>query len=148
MMCARLLGLLAGALVAAVGLEAHEGHPRQVMGTVSALRPGGHLEVRTADGRSVTVMLGRETRILKGSSPGVVEDLAPGARVVVSFAEEGDMKMATEVRLAGRSRESGPAPEGSAPLGPRDDRDRAPGERREDELRGDRYHDPDVWLYQ
>ena len=64
---------LIGAALAAVlalavpgTLAAHEGHTHKVLGTVASVQ-GNHVEVKTTDGKSVTVMLDAKTKITRGT---------------------------------------------------------------------------------
>ena len=50
---------LAGALVVPTAARAHEGHAHKVMGTVSSVE-GNNVMVKTADGKTVMVMLDAE----------------------------------------------------------------------------------------
>jgi hypothetical protein len=95
--------LLAGvALLAALAIPAaslaHEGHPHRVMGTVTAVQ-GNHVTVKTADGKTVMVMLDAKTKITQGKAKVEATALKAGDRVVAEGAEEKDMIMATAVRL-------------------------------------------------
>jgi translation initiation factor IF-1 len=77
---------------------AHEGHAHKVMGTVSSVA-GNHLMVKTADGKTVMVMLDGKTKITQGKAKLEAAALKVGDRVVAEGAEEKDMIMATTVRL-------------------------------------------------
>jgi YHS domain-containing protein len=74
---------------------AHEGH-KHVMGTVAAVA-ADHLQVKTKDGKAVTVPLTKATHYLKGKEKAAPADVHVGDRVVVDLAKGG---AAEEVRLA------------------------------------------------
>jgi hypothetical protein len=52
-------------LVSPAAVQAHEGHLHNALGTVSSI-DGQHVVVKTTDGKSVTVMLDKETAITRG----------------------------------------------------------------------------------
>lgn len=81
-------------LIAAFAL-AHGGHPH-VLGTVTALT-ADHIEVKTKDGKTVSVPLTKTTKFLKGDQPATAADAKVGSRVVVHLGEGG---VAVEVHLA------------------------------------------------
>lgn len=78
---------------------AHGGHGH-VKGTI-AEASADRLEVRTTDGKTVSIPIKKETKLLKGSKRAQASDLKAGARVVVHLGADGS---ATEVHLS-----SGPA---------------------------------------
>jgi len=75
---------------------AHGGHPH-VMGTVTAVA-ADHLEVKTKDGKAVSVPLAKTTRYSKGDQKATPADVHAGDRVVVHLGADG---AAEEVKLAG-----------------------------------------------
>lgn len=82
---------------------AHEGH-KHVMGTVAAVA-ADHLQVKTKDGKAVTVPLTKTTRYIKGKVKATPADIHVGDRVVVDLAKGG---AAEEVRLpAGKAMSAG-----------------------------------------
>jgi hypothetical protein len=74
-----------------VRLLAHEGHEHKVMGTVT-MAAADHLMLKDKDGKDVTVKVTKETK-LKAKPPVKVEDIKPGARVVVTAVEQKDKSM-------------------------------------------------------
>jgi hypothetical protein len=89
---------LAGALlVPAVG-RAHEGHLHKVIGTVSSV-DGNHVMVKTADGKTVMVMLDAKTAVTRGKTKLDATAVKAGARVVVEGTEEKEMITAKTVKL-------------------------------------------------
>ncbi len=88
------------ATLAIVGqLLAHEGHVHEVMGTVAAV-DAAHLEVSAKDGEKISILLSKDTKCFRGKAPVGVGEIKVGEKIVVSVTEEGDKKMAREVRLA------------------------------------------------
>ncbi len=73
----------------ALGALAHEGMTH-VMGTVSAI-DGQHVTVKTTDGKSVVVMVAKETKYSRDKGVAAAADLKPGVRVM--FEAEMDKKM-------------------------------------------------------
>ena len=90
--------VLAGALVLPVVARAHEGHAHKVMGTVASV-DGDHLMVKTADGKSVMVMIDKKTAITRGKTKLDAAALKVGDRVVAEGMEEKNMIMAKTVKL-------------------------------------------------
>src|SRR5215467_6325370 len=80
------LTLLLILLTASLAL-AHGGHGH-VMGTVAALT-ADHIEVKTKDGKTVSVPLTQTTKYLKGDKPATASDATVGTRVVVHLGEGG-----------------------------------------------------------
>lgn len=96
--------VLLAALVAPPLARAHEGHAHKMMGTVAA-RHDNQLEVKAGDGKTATVVLNEQTRVLRGKTKVAVDDIKPGERVVVTATEQkgADGKptmLASEVKLA------------------------------------------------
>ena len=89
---------LAGALVVPSVARAHEGHAHKVMGTVSSV-DGNNLMVKTADGKTVMVMLDKKTAITRGKTKLDAASVKVGDRVVAEGIEEKDMIMAKTVKL-------------------------------------------------
>jgi hypothetical protein len=79
-------------------VRAHEGH-EHVMGTVSAVDQS-HVEVKSKDGKTTSVLLTGDTKYLKGTAPATAADLKVGIHVVIHVTPKGDTFEATEVRLA------------------------------------------------
>ena len=94
--------------VAAVALlqrvQAHEGHAHKIMGTATVV-DATHLEVETTDAnkvsQKVSLTLDQLTKYKKGTALGAAADLKVGARVVITYEEEGGKKIAREVMLGG-----------------------------------------------
>lgn len=91
------LSLLA-VLALPAAVLAHEGHAHKVMGAVT-VSDAKHLEVKTAEGKTVSVLVNKETKYLKGTAAAAAADVEVGARVVVEVAGEADRLTARVVRL-------------------------------------------------
>ncbi len=88
---------LASALFVPTVARAHE-HDKTVMGTVSGI-DGNNLTVKTADGKSVMVMMDAKTKITKGTTTLAAAALKVGDRVVASGPEDKAMIMAETVKV-------------------------------------------------
>lgn len=89
---------LAGALVVPAVARAHGGHAHKVMGTVSSV-DGSQVMVKTADGKTVMVMLDQKTTITRGKTKLDAAAVKVGDRVVAEGPEEKARIMATTVKL-------------------------------------------------
>jgi Cu/Ag efflux protein CusF len=89
---------LAAALALPAYARAHEGHAHKVMGTIT-VRDDNHLEVRTKDGKTVTITLNEKTTVLRGKEKADLEALKPGERVVVDVGNGKAPMTAREVKL-------------------------------------------------
>ena len=78
--------------------HAHEGHVHKVMGTVTSVQ-GTHVEVKTTDGKTVTVMLDQKTTITRGKTKLDATALKPGERVSVDATQDKNMMMAQAIKL-------------------------------------------------
>ena len=89
---------LAAILIAPAYSRAHEGHAHKVMGTITA-RNDNHLEVRTKDGKTVTITLNEKTSIVRGKQKTDLDALKEGERVVVDVGSGKAPLTAREVKL-------------------------------------------------
>ena len=86
--------LLAGALLA------HGGHKHKILGTVKLLHEN-HLVLTDREGVEVTVVLGDETKLVKGDDETATrEDLTEGTRVAVEVKDDG--KTAISVKIGSK----------------------------------------------
>lgn len=88
---------LASALLVPTVSRAHE-NDKTVMGTVSNI-DGNNLTVKTAEGKSVMVMMDTKTKITKGTTKLAATALKVGDRVVASGPEDKSMIMAETVKV-------------------------------------------------
>jgi hypothetical protein len=79
--------------------QAHEGHTHKIMGTVSAIN-GQHVDVKQADGKTVTVMLDKDTKVTRGKENLDASALKVGERISVDAMQEKNMMMAHAIKLA------------------------------------------------
>jgi hypothetical protein len=88
------------AILVSTGLLMAHGDMTHVQGTVSSIQ-GVHVMVKTQDGKTEMVMLGKTTKYLMGKTVGTVKDLKVGLRVVIDAKMDEKMKMlaAEEVRI-------------------------------------------------
>lgn len=86
------------ALVAALGLpvvaRAHTGHAHKVMGTIASVHDT-HLEVKTTDGKVVTITLDGKTVFRQGKAKADMTILKVGERVVVEGLQPDGAKTLT-----------------------------------------------------
>jgi hypothetical protein len=87
------------ALLSAAVAQAHEGHLHKALGIVSSI-DGPHVVVKTTDGKSITVMLDKETTITRGKDKLDASALKVGERLSVDYMEEKGMNMAHAVKLS------------------------------------------------
>jgi len=90
------LAFLASLFVAPT-LFAHGGHDH-VMGTVTAVTES-RLDVKTPEGKAVTIRLTGETKYEKDKKPATLKDLKPGVRVVVDADKDKEVLVAKEVKI-------------------------------------------------
>jgi hypothetical protein len=87
------------ALAAVAGrLSAHAGHPHKALGTVGAV-DASHVEIKTRDGKTVSVLLNADTKYLNGKAAAAATDVKVGQRVAVTYVEKDEKYVATEVSL-------------------------------------------------
>lgn len=82
--------VLAAALVLPAAVRAHEGHIHKVMGTVTA-RDGNQVQLKTPDGKVVTVILNEKTTFARGKQKVDGTLVKAGERIVVDVLGEKDM---------------------------------------------------------
>lgn len=90
------LAVLASFLVAPA-LYAHGGHDH-VTGTVTAVTET-RLDVKTPEGKAVTIRLTGETKYEKDKKSATLKDLKPGVRVVVDADKDKEALVAKEVKI-------------------------------------------------
>ena len=80
-------------------VRAHEGHMHKALGTVSSIN-GAHVVVKTTDGKSLTVMLDKDTTVTRGKDKLDASALKVGERLSVDYMEEKGMMMAHAIKLS------------------------------------------------
>lgn len=91
------LALSLSALLVSTALFAHGGH-EHTMGTVSAI-DAKHVEVKTQDGKTVSIQLSPDTKYVKGKTAAAFADVTVGTRVMVESKKDRDQLVAVEVQL-------------------------------------------------
>jgi hypothetical protein len=86
-------------------LLAHGGKTH-VMGTLTAL-DARHIEVKTKEGKTVSILLSKDTKYQKGNSTAAFSDIQIGQRVFVEATGKGDKMTASEIHLAPAKPEKG-----------------------------------------
>jgi hypothetical protein len=89
---------LAATLAIPAVARAHEGHKHTVMGTVTA-RQDNRLEVKTTDGKTVTIVLNEKTAVVRGKSKLTLDAVTQGQRVVVDIGDGKEPATAREIKL-------------------------------------------------
>jgi hypothetical protein len=80
---------------------AHEGHPHKVLGTVASVQDN-HIDIKTTDGKVITVMLDAKTAITRGKAKLDATALKVSERVSVEYMEQKPMNMAKTIKLGER----------------------------------------------
>lgn len=80
------------------GIVLAHGDAHRVMGTVAKV-DAQTLEVRTADGHVVPVLLDKATKYTRGKETATLQDVKVGSKVVVHLMAHGGPPMAAEVLL-------------------------------------------------
>jgi hypothetical protein len=89
---------LAAALALPIVAHAHGGHVHKVMGTVTT-HENNQLQVRTQDGKNVTIVLNDKTTVLRGKAKLDLTALKAGERVVVDIGDGKAPVTAREIKL-------------------------------------------------
>ena len=91
--------LVALTLIVPATLLAHAGHMHKALGTVTSVQ-SPHVEIKTTDGKTMTVMLDKDTTITRGSEKVDASAVKVGERVSVDYMEEKGMMMAHAIKLS------------------------------------------------
>lgn len=111
----QILAMVLGIVVSLPAVvAAHEGHDHmkghKMMGTVASVdAEKGRLDIKTKDGKSMTISLDAKTKYYKGDKPAALGDVTVGARVVVTAMDDAGAMKAMEVHLSETQRETAPA---------------------------------------
>lgn len=90
--------VLVVAFAAPVALRAHEGHTHKAMGTIEAVKDN-RVDVKTTDGKLVTVVLNAKTAITRGKAKLDATALNVGERVSIDYTMAKNVNTATAVKL-------------------------------------------------
>ena len=80
---------------------AHEGHDHKIMGTVT-MAAADHLMLKDKDGKDVTVLVTKETKV-RSKPPMRVEEIKAGTRVVVTATMEKDEQLKAKLIEVGQA---------------------------------------------
>ncbi|MGE0443762.1 MAG: hypothetical protein AB7P99_00935 [Vicinamibacterales bacterium] len=94
-----LASVVAVAVLAPAAAWAHGGHTHNALGTVASIQ-GDHVEVKTTDGKTITVMLDVKTTVTRGRTKLDATALKVGERVSVDYVQEKTMLMAKAIKLS------------------------------------------------
>ena len=86
------------ALISSAVICAHEGHLHKALGSIARVQ-GEHVEIKTTDGKTVTVMLDKKTTVTRGKEKLDATALKVGERVSVEYMESNKMMMAHAIKL-------------------------------------------------
>ena len=89
---------IAAVLAAPVPAFAHDGHPHNVMGTVTMVAPD-HVMVKTTEGKDVTMKTTTATKVVQGKTAIKLADVKVGARVVIVPVSEKEALVAKEIQV-------------------------------------------------
>lgn len=89
--------LLASLGIATAAL-AHEGHMHKALGTVVSVQ-GAKVEIKTTDGKPLTLVLDKTTAITRGKDKIEITALKAGDRVSVEYMEANKILTAHSVKL-------------------------------------------------
>jgi hypothetical protein len=90
--------MLGAALLAAVGLAAHDGHTHKAMGTVGRVEKT-RFELKDTEGKVLSFALSDWTKVERGGAASAAARLEAGERVVVEYEEWGATPTAAKVRV-------------------------------------------------
>jgi hypothetical protein len=90
--------VVAVALLAPRSAVAHAGHLHKALGTVASVQ-APHVELKTTEGKTLTVMLDKDTKITRGKETVDASAVKVGDRVSVDYMEEKGMMMAHAIKL-------------------------------------------------
>ena len=91
--------MVCSALLVPAVARAHEGHMHNALGTVASIELP-HVNLKTTDGKTLTVMLDKETTVTRGKTKVEASALKVGERVSVDYTQDKGMNMAHAIKLA------------------------------------------------
>ncbi len=113
-MVRHLVLVLAFALVITSSAAWAHGSGQHVLGTVTAI-DGTHIEVKTQKGKTVSVMLTKQTHFKAKGNPSSTEPPAIGDRVVIEATKDKKTLTATEVHYSAAKKVAAPPQAPAAP---------------------------------
>lgn len=90
--------VLAAALTLPAAARAHEGHTHKAMGTIEAVQDN-RVDVKTTDGKMVTIVLDAKTTITRGEAKLDPTALKIGERVSIDYTQAKNVNTAKAVKL-------------------------------------------------
>jgi len=94
-----IVGFVVAVLALSAAAMAHEGHVHKALGTVASIA-GNQVEVKTTDGKVVTVVLAAKTVFTRGKVKLDATALKVGERVSVDYTEVKKVNTAKTIKLA------------------------------------------------
>ena len=94
-----IIGFVVAVLALPAAALAHEGHVHKALGTVASIA-GNQVEVKTTDGKVITVLLGAKTVFTRGKVRLDATALKVGERVSVDYTELKKVNTAKTIKLA------------------------------------------------
>src|SRR3954453_17757211 len=91
--------MLCSILLVPAMIRAHEGHLHNALGTVASVELP-HVNLKTTDGKTLMVMLDKETSVTRGKPKVDPSALKVGERISVDYMEEKGMNMVHAIKLA------------------------------------------------
>ena len=91
--------VLTAALAIPAITRAHEGHKHKALGTIASVQ-GERVEIKTTDGKTITVMLDNTTTVTRGKDKLDATALKVGERISVDYMEKNKVMMAHAIKLA------------------------------------------------
>lgn len=86
------------ALISPAVTRAHEGHLHKALGSIASVQ-GENVEIKTTDGKTVTVVLDKKTAVTRGKEKLDATALKVGERVSVEYMESNKTMMARAIKL-------------------------------------------------
>ena len=104
--------IVAALMVALLALPvvalAHEGHMHKALGTVASIN-GDKVEIKTTEGKALTVVIDKKTAITRGKEKLDAMALKVGERLSVDYMEQKKVMIAHTIKLATASTASAAA---------------------------------------
>jgi hypothetical protein len=91
--------VLAAALIIPATALAHGGHLHKALGTIARI-DGVHVDVKTTDGKTLTLTLDKKTTVTRGKDKLDPTALKAGERISVDYMEENKSMMARAIKLS------------------------------------------------
>ena len=93
-----LIALFTLAIASGSIVLAHEGDEHKVMGTVT-MAAADHVMLKTTDGKDVTILVTKDTKVSKDKQAMKAQDLKVGTRVVITAITEKNQTKAKDIQV-------------------------------------------------